>query len=207
MRFIRKFFYKQSEQYKRLDKSSPFYSASIYPLLYLLLPKRQLVAAEIGVYKAVSSIAMLSTLDIKKFYAIDLWRPYQEYLDKEKSVTTNDLKINDGDEVFKETQAKLLKFSSAEIIRNGSVNAASSIKDSSLDFCFIDANHEYRYVIDDINAYLPKMKKGAIFAGHDYHSKEVRDAVRDSLGKKGYQIFTEGYHFTGYPTCWYVITK
>lgn len=38
----------------------------------------------------------------------------------------------------------------------------------SIDFVFIDAGHEYGDVRRDIDAWLPKMRRGAIFAGHDY---------------------------------------
>jgi hypothetical protein len=46
--------------------------------------------------------------------------------------------------------------------------AAALYEDASLDFCFIDANHTYDCVSRDIDAWLPKVKKGGIFAGHDY---------------------------------------
>jgi hypothetical protein len=148
---------------------------------------------------------MLSNLNIKKFYAIDLWRPYKEYIDKENSVTTQDLGINDGDEVFKETQSKLLKYTSVEILRSSSREAASVIPDKSLDFCFIDANHEYDYVTEDIKTWLPKIKHQGILSGHDFQHKPVRKAVHACLGKKGFKVDTEGSHFSGYPTCWHTI--
>jgi predicted O-methyltransferase YrrM len=47
--------------------------------------------------------------------------------------------------------------------------AANLYEDKSLDFVFIDANHTYDFVKRDINAWLPKMKPGSFFAGHDYN--------------------------------------
>jgi hypothetical protein len=49
-----------------------------------------------------------------------------------------------------------------------SVEAAKLYKDKSLDVVFIDANHSYESVRDDIEAWLPKVKMGGIIAGHDY---------------------------------------
>jgi hypothetical protein len=53
-------------------------------------------------------------------------------------------------------------------IRSTSVDAAKMYEDNSLDFVFIDAEHSYESVREDIDAWLPKVKKGGIIAGHDY---------------------------------------
>lgn len=39
---------------------------------------------------------------------------------------------------------------------------------ASLDFVMIDASHVYEDVSRDIDAWLPKVKKGGVIAGHDY---------------------------------------
>jgi predicted O-methyltransferase YrrM len=49
-----------------------------------------------------------------------------------------------------------------------SVAASRLYKDDSLDFAFIDADHSYAAVSRDIDAWLPKVRKGGIIAGHDY---------------------------------------
>lgn len=55
------------------------------------------------------------------------------------------------------------------IIRKPSTEAAKDYADNSLDFVFIDADHEYESVVEDINAWHPKVKIGGVLAGHDYH--------------------------------------
>jgi len=54
------------------------------------------------------------------------------------------------------------------IIRDLSVTSAELFQDGSLDFVYIDAAHDYQSVKQDIKAWYPKVKKGGIFAGHDY---------------------------------------
>jgi hypothetical protein len=49
-----------------------------------------------------------------------------------------------------------------------SVDASKLYEDESLDFVFLDADHSYEGVRSDIEAWLPKVKRGGIFAGHDF---------------------------------------
>lgn len=60
--------------------------------------------------------------------------------------------------------------------------AANNFEDGSIDMCFIDANHTYEFVIRDIKAYLPKMKKGGTLSGHDMSDPGVRQAVKEVFG-------------------------
>jgi hypothetical protein len=54
-----------------------------------------------------------------------------------------------------------------EILRGDSVEMSKHIADNSLDLCFIDADHSYKGVKRDIEAYYPKVKEGGIICGHD----------------------------------------
>lgn len=78
-------------------------------------------------------------------------------------------------------------------VRMMSVDAAKNYKDDSLDFVFVDGDHEYDGCKADIVAWLPKIKSGGILAGHDYGwCQGVRDAVHAVLGE-GQQKFTDRY--------------
>ena len=70
-----------------------------------------------------------------------------------------------------------------------SVEAAKLYEDESIDFIFIDADHKYNPVVNEIKAFLPKMKRGSTMTGHDYtpamdDDNRVYDAVNDTLGKE-----------------------
>ena len=52
-------------------------------------------------------------------------------------------------------------------IKKSSVKASKKFDDLSIDYVFIDASHDYKNVIKDINAWLPKTKK---IGGHDWSS-------------------------------------
>lgn len=67
----------------------------------------------------------------------------------------------------------------ANIMRSFTVEASKEFNDESLDFVFIDADHSYEGVKQDIKHWLPKVKKGGLVSGHDLHMLEVRQAVMD----------------------------
>lgn len=67
-------------------------------------------------------------------------------------------------------------------IKDFSQNAAYKFKNETFDFIFLDAEHSYGCVLNDLNTWYPKLKKTGIFAGHDYRG-EVQQAVDEFFGK------------------------
>ncbi len=59
------------------------------------------------------------------------------------------------------------------ILRMLSVEAALQTPDESLDFCYLDAQHQYRGISVDLPTWWQKVKPGGILAGHDYLPKEL----------------------------------
>ncbi len=55
-----------------------------------------------------------------------------------------------------------------EPVRMFSADAAKRYADESLDFVYIDADHTYEALKEDIAAWFPKVKQGGILGGHDY---------------------------------------
>lgn len=71
------------------------------------------------------------------------------------------------------------------IARHSTAAAREYFGHASLDFVFIDADHTYEAVKEDILAWRPKMKPGGIMAGHDLSNPEfpgVRKAVQECFG-------------------------
>ena len=63
-----------------------------------------------------------------------------------------------------------------------SLDAARLYEDESLDFVLIDASHEHKDVLADIQAWLPKVKPGCVLAGDDYYWDGVRRACDEVFG-------------------------
>lgn len=82
-------------------------------------------------------------------------------------------KDNVPDDVHKtycaETVARLAHFGRhAQILRPTSVEAARTFTEGTLDFVFIDAQHYYAAVKQDLQTWYPKIKKGSLLCGHDW---------------------------------------
>jgi len=56
-----------------------------------------------------------------------------------------------------------------EIIQEESTEYSKKFPDEYFDFIFVDASHDYSSVIKDIDAWFPKLKRGGIIGGDDYH--------------------------------------
>jgi hypothetical protein len=82
-----------------------------------------------------------------------------------------------------------------QTIKSGSAAAAVNFADQSVDFVFIDADHVYDRVKEDILAWLPKVKPGGIIAGHDYNPPhEVKQAVDEIFGSRVITIPSDDFH-------------
>jgi len=71
-------------------------------------------------------------------------------------------------------------------IRKPSLEAVENFQDHSIDFIFLDGDHTYEYVKKELAAWYPKLKKGGIFAGHDYMEPTcgVKKAVDEFFGEE-----------------------
>ena len=92
-----------------------------------------------------------------------------------------------------ETTRKRLSAYNATVIKKDSLEAVKDISDEALDFVFIDAEHSYKAVKEDIEAWDKKVRKGGIVSGHDYYifksgNKGVIDAVNEHVKKYSYKL-------------------
>jgi len=73
------------------------------------------------------------------------------------------------------------QFENLDVWNMTTLEAAELVEDKSIDMVFIDANHTYEAVRDDIAAWLPKVKK--IISGHDFQWPGVQEAVTEMFGE------------------------
>jgi predicted O-methyltransferase YrrM len=84
--------------------------------------------------------------------------------------------------------------SKVEFVQKESSAAAGQFQDGYFDFVYIDGNHDYEFVRQDLALYWPKIRVGGMIAGHDYHfsQKGVIKAVDEFVAKHGLKLQTTG---------------
>lgn len=127
--------------------------------------------AEIGLFRGDNAFALLNNLPIGVFIGVDPYKRYSEF-DDNLSNKTGQMAKADLNDVKKNMIERMTPFSNFRFIEDFSTNVAEQFEDHTFDFVFIDGNHYYDYVIDDILQWLPKVKRGGLLAGHDYMEKE-----------------------------------
>ena len=85
-----------------------------------------------------------------------------------------------GEEQYKEFIKNVGHFKNLKSYKDYSKNVAKEFKDK-VDMVFIDGDHKYESVKEDIKLWLPKTNK--LICGHDYQGEDVRRAVNEVLGE------------------------
>lgn len=152
------------------------------PFLEVLnLESRPLVGVEVGVLQGDNAARMLETLSIETLYLVDQWTPYYQ----------NGVLFRDVD-YYEQVIVRFSADPRVRIILGDSHDSARTISNNSLDFAYIDANHEQKRVEEDIIAWMPKVKAGGYIAGHDFRHQNpgVTAAVLQAAHKHDWDLHT-----------------
>lgn len=132
--------------------------------------------AEIGVWAGEFSEVICQANPGLHLTCVDPWQEYKKYNEKKNNQRRMEI-------AYSEACARLASFHTT-VLRMTSLQAADQIPDGSLDFVYIDANHQEPFISQDLAAWVPKVRRGGIVAGHDYHTnpkkpwlQEVKPAV------------------------------
>ena len=139
------------------------------------------IMAEIGSYAGESIELFFKFGKVKQIFAIDPWQGGYNYATS--PAVSDFVLVEDAfDEKIKGKNVVKLKMTMKE--------AFDLLPE--LDVIYIDANHAYDYVLEDIKLSLQKIKKGGIISGHDYNSVApgVVQAVNEMFGKPD-KIFSD----------------
>lgn len=119
---------------------------------------------------------MCDTNTLTKLYCIDSWTTTKGYSESGNGETTMRRR-------YEAAQKNLAKYP-CELIQKTSMEAVSDFAANSLDFVYIDANHTFDYVMQDIIEWTKIVKPGGIVAGHDYrcyHHDEISEQVSKAV--------------------------
>lgn len=127
-----------------------------------------LIGAEIGVHEGDHALSLLENLDMKKLYLVDCWTYYPEYESNTKEYM--DVVITGLEDAEKVTRRRMKKYGDrVEIIKEYSGSCLNQLP-NNMDFIYIDANHEYKYITEDMKNFWKKIRVGGIMGGHDFYN-------------------------------------
>jgi hypothetical protein len=111
--------------------------------------------AEIGIYKG--KFCEKFCREGIEMYAVDSFLPGHVSQSTERS-----------DYIYNYARKVLNRFDNCNIIKKTSIDAVKEIPLESLDFVYIDADHSFKGIAEDIYEWYFRVRKGGIIAGHDY---------------------------------------
>jgi hypothetical protein len=150
-------------------------------LKHLNLP---MIAAEIGVAEGLNANDLINA-GIEKLYAVDAW----EQIPGQKGDGSFDSNWHNNN--YNDAVQRLLPHGDKVIfLRGRSREMAQKIEDNTLGLLYLDGDHSYSGVTNDLVAYHSKVVKGGVIAGHDFLQKHygVKEAVEDFCKEHGYEI-------------------
>lgn len=124
------------------------------------------IFAEIGVGEGNFSKYILENTSLSMLILIDPYInfPFPIFLDSMNSL--------DMEKLFQTSRNNLFNYRDKIIfIRKTSSDAVIEINDNSLDVIYIDGNHAYEYVLEDLKNYWPKLRPGGIMFGNAVYEK------------------------------------
>jgi predicted O-methyltransferase YrrM len=131
------------------------------------------IFVEIGTHTGVFADFMLANSNNSKLYCIDPYIKYGDYDDAINNVTGDDLYNNVYNKLKQKYGDRII------FIREFSHNALNLIPED-IDFLYIDGNHRYKYVLNDLETYYSKVKPGSYIVGDD--AVDVDNSKRNSNG-------------------------
>lgn len=136
--------------------------------------------AEVGVWKGRSLISILPLakyLHYSQFVAVDTFKGSQsELTTSHKEATTTNIR-----DIFESNLKSSGYLNDVMILEMESFNGSRCFPDNYFDVIFIDAEHTFDAVTNDIRNWLPKLKLGGTLVGHDWIWEPVSSAVTNSL--------------------------
>lgn len=142
------------------------------------------LAVEIGVYRGEFASQLLDTWKGRYLYLVDPWESLSDYDDP----------MNSGDRNA-DLGSCLLRLEPHTgrffVRRTRSELEAVHWPENTMDFIYLDANHEYEHVRQDLEIWWQSLIPGGIFACHDYLSINlpgVKRAVDEFVAKHQLQL-------------------
>lgn len=110
---------------------------------------------EVGVREGIHSLILCQQNPNIELTCIDPWAPYGRWTALRQK------------RFFNKAVAKM-KPHNAKFMKKTSMDALQHFEDESLDFAYIDGNHDFDHIAPDLVFWAQKVRKGGVVGAHDY---------------------------------------
>ena len=131
---------------------------------------------EIGVEKGKNAQTMFEIIPGLKLFGVDPYKqhPQASYAYDAARRGWDDKRLQN----WKRQCLNRMKGKNFALFEGFSEDVVKRIEDNSLDFFYLDADHSYDFVMQDIILWGRKIRKGGIISGHDYYPNKDRSPRR-----------------------------
>jgi predicted O-methyltransferase YrrM len=153
--------------------------------------------AELGVFDGYTMLTILKDCSsIEELVGVDTWAHPETFscLAPKGETSRVVYETCDHDENYKLTLKNIDESGNADkanVLRMTTSEAAKLFEDGYFDLVFIDADHSYEGVKEDIEKWYYKVKNGGLVAGHDLSWTGVQKAISETLGLTNVRQFTD----------------
>jgi len=159
-KIIRKIYYKIKPQDRKF--------------LLKMMPKNA-ICAEIGVFKGGFSNQILQVTKPKKLHLIDLWE-----LESNKTILESSHENNleeDWNDIYELVIKKFNNNKNVLIHKGNSEDILKSFNDNYFDWIYIDGDHSYKGVKNDLELSYKKVRINGFITGDDYYENKDYDVI------------------------------
>ncbi len=153
-------------------------------------------AVEIGVDRAEFSVNLMRQWNGGRYVGVDPWHPtynYGVFIGKDREADYQHCM-----EVLSEFRDRM-----DITLHRCDSRAAAALVGNALDFVYIDGDHKYDSVWEDIKLWYPKLRVGGILAGHDYNG-DWQDHVRTAVTEFAFSLEKKVAYILGDAASWYL---
>ncbi len=164
---------------------------------------------EVGVAYGYHAEYILQNMPEIEYHGVDPYLAGYDHTDP----FVRDVALLYGDEpqlamnrLFRAVNSKLTQYDGrANLLRKTSVKGAEIINDGYFDIVYIDGDHTYDAVRNDLDAWSSKVRPGGILCGDDYKWLGVRQAVLEFMDITGKQVIEYSAKNSDQPEKWSIV--
>lgn len=154
-------------------------------LTCLILKYNLKYGCELGTLTGDLLFALLDNLSFLSMIGVDIW-------EKQNTNVYNEYQYVDWAQMYQDVLSKAKAYTGRlQLIKGLTHDVVDQVEDNSLDFIFIDANHSYKTVKQDILLWMPKVVYSGLITGHDLGREGINQALDEIFGLKNISVLGE----------------